>query len=91
MISPPSSRLDAMADPVDISEFLPQAVVRTCKVGRHLEALEIDQDRHARLVAALGDSRATDARIAAVLTSWGYRVSDSVVRTHRREECCCEK
>ena len=80
-----------MADP-DISEFLPPARVLECKTARHVKALATaDPDKHARLVAALADSRATDQRIATVLTDWGYRVSDSVVRTHRREECCCAK
>lgn len=61
----------------------------SCVVVAIAQQLTIDQ--RADLNEALADPLIYGSTIAKVLSNWGYKVSETTVRKHRRHGCLCDE
>ena len=52
---------------------------------------ELDPDHSAAVLRALETPSIGAGKIAQVVTSWGYRVSDKTVAPHRNGSCICHR
>jgi hypothetical protein len=85
----------AHAADVDLSDFGVLDPSSKCKLGRIIDALPDDQCE--KLLTALEKKDDADSskyavsveRIVTALQGWGYYVSVTIVRTHRRKACAC--
>lgn len=80
----------------DLSEFTSsRRSPEKCKVGRVLDDLQDNSERHKKLVTALslkdGNNRykIESESISRVLKTWGFPVSGKTIALHRLAGCCC--
>ena len=72
---------------VDLSEFITVPKKRPCKVGRAIEQMTTEERE--KFEAALAEPSVHGVKIAEVVTSWGYPLSDTTVIHHRKGKCPC--
>jgi hypothetical protein len=69
------------------SETDDSGTVRYCKLGGLLATMP--EDESAALQAALDNERVSSADIYRVVKAAGYRVGKTLLKEHRRGDCCC--
>ena len=69
------------------ADFLPRP--RLCKLATIIA--ELDPDHSAAVLKALETPSIGAGKIAQVVTSWGYQVSDKTVAPHRNGSCICHR
>ena len=67
----------------------PPVKERLCIIGK--QAAELDSKDLTILMDALANPRWSSEALALALTERGFKVSDSVLRKHRRKECACAR
>lgn len=75
-----------MAEPEpDLAEFVAESASRRAGQRMRVDVIldELDDTRRAQLTAALADLSITHPAISAVVTRWGWPLSDSAIRTWR--------
>lgn len=70
---------------IDLSEF--EIRRKSCKVGR----FDLSPEQRMKFEAACKADHISHARIAKVLSDWGFKVTQNTVQTHRTGECGCDR
>lgn len=72
----------------NLSEFEDPPKEASCKVRTVLT--ELDEERGAKLRAALAKDSIRTSRICEVLKGWGVDIGSSTVSRHRKSGCSCD-